>query len=153
MIVPAALADHVEKNNLQGKLRYDLYVGASTSPDIEVKWAELDMIARRSCAVSGKPLTKAVNTGQIEFFDRHVSMFPLELRYGSYTLHKANGKLDISLIEASAITEDGQLVLGPAVGATPEIIEMSEKVNRSFLSCPVPSAVGNTAYSQHIRLE
>lgn len=90
------------------------------------------MIARRSCAVNGKPLCKAVNTGQIEFFDRHVSMFPLELMYGSYTLHKPSGKLDIALIEASAITEDGQLVLGPAVGATPEIIAMSEKVNDSF---------------------
>lgn len=85
------------------------------------------MISRRSCAVNGKPLVKAVNTGRIEFFDRHVSTFAQDLRYGFYTLNKPNGKLDVAVIEASAITEDGEITLGPAVGATPEIVEMSEK--------------------------
>lgn len=126
--MPAALADHVEKNGLQGKLKYELFVGASTSSDNETRWAELDMISRRSCAVSGKPVVKAVNTGQIEFFDRHVSSFPQELMYGFYTLKKPDGKLDVAVVEASAITEDGQIVLGPAVGATPEIVAMAEKV-------------------------
>ena len=30
--VPEALIDHVEKNNLQGKLRFNLFVGASARP-------------------------------------------------------------------------------------------------------------------------
>ena len=28
-MVPIALADHVEKNNLQGKLKFNLFIGAS----------------------------------------------------------------------------------------------------------------------------
>jgi acetyl-CoA hydrolase len=55
-------------------------------------------------------------------------MFLRELRYGFYTTDKPNNKLDVAMIEASTITKDGQVVLGPAVGATPEIVQMSEKV-------------------------
>ena len=42
--VPTALADHVEKNNLQGKLKYSLFVGASSGAETENRWARLDMI-------------------------------------------------------------------------------------------------------------
>lgn len=134
-IMPLALADHVEKNNLQGKLRYDLFCGASSGLKLECRWAQLDMIARRSCAIHGPDIAKAVNNGQIEFFDRHVSMFPQELQYGFYTLDKPDNMLDVAIIEASAITEDGEIVLGPAVGATPEIVEMARKVSILYQSC------------------
>lgn len=32
---PLALAKHVEENNLQGQLRFSLFVGASTGPEVE----------------------------------------------------------------------------------------------------------------------
>jgi len=32
--VPVALADHVEKNNLQGKLKFNLFVGASSGAEM-----------------------------------------------------------------------------------------------------------------------
>ncbi|CAG8735837.1 4478_t:CDS:2, partial [Cetraspora pellucida] len=34
-VTPIALAEHVEKNNLQGKLKFDLFVGASTAAEAE----------------------------------------------------------------------------------------------------------------------
>ena len=37
-ITPIALAEYVEKNNLQGKLRFDLYVGASTAEEVEDRY-------------------------------------------------------------------------------------------------------------------
>ena len=46
--VPTALADHVEKNNLQGKLKYSLFVGASSGAETENRWARLDMIGIQS---------------------------------------------------------------------------------------------------------
>ena len=33
--VPIALADHVEKNNLQGKLKFNLFIGASVGAETE----------------------------------------------------------------------------------------------------------------------
>ncbi|KAM9887017.1 hypothetical protein OXX69_013481, partial [Metschnikowia pulcherrima] len=59
---------------------------------------------------------------------KHLSMFPQDLTYGFYTKDKANDLLDYTIIEATAITEDGSIVPGPAVGASPEMISVSDKV-------------------------
>ncbi|CAL5866363.1 uncharacterized protein PFLUO_LOCUS571 [Penicillium psychrofluorescens] len=126
--VPAALADHVQKNSLQGKLKYSLFVGASSGAETETRWAELDMIERRSPHQVGKAISKGINEGRIKFFDKHLSMFPSDLIYGYYTLNKAQPKLDVAVIEASAITEDGGIVPTASVGASPEIVQMAEKV-------------------------
>lgn len=82
--VPTALADHVEKNNLQGKLKYSLFVGASSGAETENRWARLDMIERRSPHQVGKEIAKGINEGRIKFFDKHLSMFPVDLVYVSF---------------------------------------------------------------------
>jgi acyl-CoA hydrolase len=46
-VVPIALAEHVEKNSLQGKLKFNLFIGASVGAETEDRWASLDMIDRR----------------------------------------------------------------------------------------------------------
>lgn len=75
------MADHVEKNNLQGKLKYSLFVGASSGAETENRWASLDMIERRSPHQVGKEISKGINEGRINFFDKHLSMFPVDLVY------------------------------------------------------------------------
>ncbi|KAJ5232824.1 acetyl-CoA hydrolase Ach1 [Penicillium chermesinum] len=126
--VPTALADHVEKNNLQGKLKYDLFVGASSGAETENRWARLNMIERRSPHQVGKEIAKGINNGNIKFFDKHLSMFPSDLVYGFYTLNKPKNKIDVAVIEASAITENGGIIPGASVGASPELVQMAEKV-------------------------
>lgn len=44
-MVPTALAEHVEKNNLQGKLKYNLFVGASSGAETENRWARNNMVS------------------------------------------------------------------------------------------------------------
>lgn len=126
-VVPDAIADHVEKNNLQGKLGFNLFVGASAGPE-ESRWADNNMLLRRSPHQVGKPIASAINTGRTQFFDKHLSMFPQDLTYGFYTREKENDLLDYTIIEATAITEDGSIVPGPAVGASPEMISVSDKI-------------------------
>jgi acetyl-CoA hydrolase len=77
------LADHVEKNNLQGQLKYSLFVGASSGAETENRWADLNMIERRSPHQVGKAIAKGINNGNIKFFDKHLSMFPVDLVYVS----------------------------------------------------------------------
>lgn len=79
--VPTALADYVEKNNLQGKQKYTLFVGASSGAETENRWARLNMIERRSPHQVGKEIAKGINTGNIKFFDKHLSQFPMDLVY------------------------------------------------------------------------
>ncbi|CAH2354480.1 acetyl-CoA hydrolase [[Candida] railenensis] len=125
--IPTALADHVEANNLQGKYAFNLFVGASAGPE-ESRWAENSMILRRSPHQVGKPIAQAINDGRTQFFDKHLSMFPQDLTYGYYTREKENDLLDYTIIEATAITEDGSIIPGPAVGATPEMVSVSDKI-------------------------
>jgi len=63
-MVPTALADHVEKNNLQGKLKYDLFVGASSGAETENRWAKLNMINRRAPHQVGKEIAKGISTSK-----------------------------------------------------------------------------------------
>ena len=128
-VVPDALAEHVDRNNLQGKLRFNLFVGASAGPE-EDKWALRDMIIRRAPHQVGKPIAKAINSGKINFFDKHLSMFPQDLTYGFYTLDRKDPHkfLDIMIIEATAIKEDGSIVPGPSVGGSPEFVSVADKV-------------------------
>lgn len=79
--MPTFLADHVEKNGLQGQLKYTLFVGASSGAETENRWAGLDMIERRSPHQVGKAISKGINEGRINFFDKHLSMFPVDLVY------------------------------------------------------------------------
>jgi len=93
-MVPTALADHVENNGLQGKLRYDLFVGASSGAETENRWARLNMIKRRSPHQVGKEISKAINNGEIQFFDKHLSMSPSDMLH---VCERANWLLHVFL--------------------------------------------------------
>ena len=62
--------------------------------------------------------------------DIHLSAFAQNLSWGFFTKdHATNpGKLDMAIVEATAITEDGGLVLGTGVGITPEILALADKI-------------------------
>jgi acetyl-CoA hydrolase len=95
------LADHVEKNNLQGKLKYSLFVGASSGAETENRWAALNMIERRAPHQVGKSIAKGINNGNIKFFDKHLSMFPVDLVYvGSLEKHRGLAR-DANMYRAS----------------------------------------------------
>jgi acetyl-CoA hydrolase len=125
--IPIALAEFVEKNSLQGKLKFNLFVGASAGTETEDRWARNDMIDRRWPYASGPALRKGVNDGTIRMGDKHLSMFAQDLKYGFYT-KEICGRLDIAIIEASAIDENGNIILSGAVGAAPEIIDIADRV-------------------------
>ncbi|ODV88913.1 hypothetical protein CANCADRAFT_28058 [Tortispora caseinolytica NRRL Y-17796] len=129
-VVPKAIAKHVRDNNLQGQMRFELYVGASATAPIEDEWAELDMIHRRSPHQVARQVNKNINNGKTLFFDKHLSMWSQDLSYGFYTLNRPDGRnvIDTAIIEATAITEDGQLIPGASVGASPELMEMADKI-------------------------
>ncbi|KIY43787.1 acyl-CoA carboxylate CoA-transferase [Fistulina hepatica ATCC 64428] len=135
-VVPTAIADRVERLGLQSddstKTRFNLFVGASCGAEVENRWAKNDMIARRYPHQVGKDIAKGINAGRINFADKHLSMFPQDLTYGYYSLHKKHGDprhpLDWALVEATAITEDGWIVPGASVGGSPEILASAEKI-------------------------
>lgn len=130
-VIPKALVKHVKDNNLQGKLGFNLITGASTDVDVESDWADNLMIRRRTPHQVGSRIRNNINNGNTLFFDKHLSMVPQDMTYGFYTSHRPEGKrnsIDFALIEATAINPNGELVLGPSVGAAPELAQYAEKV-------------------------
>lgn len=125
-VIPSAIADQVEQSG--NKMGFDLFVGASSDIDIESRWAQLGMINRRSPHQVGKPIANGINEGRINFFDKHLSMWAQDLTYGYYTMNRSKNSIDVAIIEATAITEDGGVILGPSVGGTPELVWMADKV-------------------------
>ena len=133
--MPTFLADHVEQNKLQGQLKYSLFVGASSGAETENRWASLDMIERRSPHQVGKAISAGINQGRIQFFDKHLSQFPVDLVYGFYTKDRPSNKLDVVCVEATEIKEDGSIVPGASVGATPELLQLADKASFPTVSC------------------
>lgn len=123
--VPIALADHVEANKLQGKMKFNLFIGASVGAETEDRWAALDMIDRRWPYQTGKNIAKGINTGKIRMGDKHLSLFAQDLGYGFYT---ENGRIDLAIIEVSAITEDCGLVPTSSCGVIPELMMVADKI-------------------------
>jgi acetyl-CoA hydrolase len=123
----AVLADHVEKNGLQGKLGFTILSGASIGLDIDDRWASLRMIKRRFPFQLTKVLNKQVNAGEVQYGDQHLSRYAQEIANGFYTLNN-DGKIDIAVVEASAITEDGGIVPTLSGGALPEILSRADKL-------------------------
>ena len=126
-VVPLALADYVEKNNLQGKMRFNLFIGASIGAEVEDRWASLQMTDKRWPYQSGKVVQKQVNDGTVRMADKHLSLYAQDLAYGFYTKQRGGG-FDLGLIEASGIAEDGSIILAGSVGVAPEVIQNSDKL-------------------------
>ena len=124
--IPLALADHVETNRLQGELRFNLLTGASIGLDVEERWAKLGMIDSRWPYQASRESRNRVNRGDIRMGDCHLSMFPQNLVYGFHTIPQ--GRIDIAIIEATGITEQGEIILSEAVGISPELVMLADQI-------------------------
>ncbi|EEB91141.1 hypothetical protein MPER_10548, partial [Moniliophthora perniciosa FA553] len=116
--------------------KIQLFVGASVGPEVEDRWARMDMIAHRYPHQVGKDIAKGINAGRIEFADKHLSMFPQDLTYGYYSLRKKHGapeevriNMGSSVEVYSQCTEEGLHTFpGASIGANPEILQSAEKI-------------------------
>lgn len=126
-VIPAVLADHVEHNQLQGKLRFSVFSGASIKAETESRWAVLGMTDRRWPYQNSKISQDQINKGAVRMGDKHLSMFAQGLSYGFYAKEN-KGRIDIAIIEATGITEDGNIILSTGIGATPELVQIADKI-------------------------
>ncbi len=121
--VPLALSAQVRGG--QRKVRLTLLSGASTGRELDSDWADCGIIARRAPYMTSKSLRAAVNGGaeeEIAYTDLHLGEFAQNARYGFF------GRIDLALVEAAAITEEGDLVPTTALGCAQTWIDLADKV-------------------------
>lgn len=104
--------------------RVNIWSGASVGPEIEEELASVGAVARRApyYAASNKSMRAAINSGKIRYTDVHLSHLAQQIDYGFL------GPVDVAIVEAVAVTAEGDLVLGPGVGNTPMLVKHAATV-------------------------
>ena len=121
--VPVAIAERAKREHEAGReFKINLFSGASTSDHIDGELTRADALNFRTPYQSHPDMRKAINANAIHYNDRHLSELAQEFRYGFY------GKMDIAIVEAQSITDDGELVLGTSMGNTATWLKMADKV-------------------------
>ena len=117
--VPLALAERAKKGD---KFKVDLYTGASVGPEIDSAWTEAGIIRRRFPYQTNASLRKDINGGKGAYADMHLSQCAQLISSGALK------PVDIAIVEALAITEDGDIIPTTAVGNTPTYLLQAKKV-------------------------
>ena len=116
--VPLALAARARAE----PLKITLITGASLGNDLDKTLVEAGVLARRIPFQSDPALRRAINDGSVMFVDQHLSETVEMLRTGQL------GPVDVAVIEAVAITEDGGIVPTTSVGNSASFAILADKV-------------------------
>jgi succinyl-CoA:acetate CoA-transferase len=121
--VPIELARLIAEANLHGqKFRVSVFTGASTGPELDGALAMAGGINLRLPYQSDPETRKRINAGDMDYMDIHLSHVAQFVEYGFL------GKLDVALIEVTAVLEDGRLVPSSSVGNNKTWIDQAERV-------------------------
>lgn len=116
--VPLALAERAKTE----PLKITLMTGASLGNDLDKTLAEAHVLARRMPFQADPGLRKAINGGEVMFVDQHLSETVELLR-----THQIK-PVDIAVVEAVAITEQGGIVPTTSVGNSASFAILADKV-------------------------
>lgn len=119
-VVPMALAKRKKLTGSPSNLT--LWAGASVGPELDGELTASGVLKRRFPYQTNEEIRKAINSGSVLFQDIHLSHCSQNLRYGFF------GNIDVAIVEAIAINEDGSIVPSTSVGNSPTFIKMADKV-------------------------
>jgi acetyl-CoA hydrolase len=121
--IPRALAHRARaEHDAHRPFQVGVVTGASTGPSIDGELAEANAISFRTPYQSDPTLRQRINAGETKFHDMHLSMLPQNVRYGFL------GKFSWAIVEASEVTDDGQIVPTSGVGASPTFCQVADKI-------------------------
>ncbi len=122
-VVTVALAERAKKLHEEGKeFKINVFTGASTNDHVDGELSRAEAINVRTPYQSHGDMRKGINSGDIHYFDQHLSHLAQDLRYGFY------GDIDVAIIEVTELSPNGEVVLGAGLGMTPTIVQMAKKV-------------------------
>src|SRR5690625_2242037 len=116
--VPHALIERARRK----PFKVNVFTGASLGSDIDTKMAEVGMVNRRMPFQAERTMRKKINSGEILFVDSHLSHMAENIRRSELE------PIDVAIIEALAITEDGYIVPTTSVGNSSLFIEHAKEI-------------------------
>lgn len=117
--VPLEIANRAKNGD---KIGLTIITGASVGPEIDSALVEANVVKRRYPYQTTGTLRNAINNDQVDYCDMHLSHTPQWVKYGFL------GDMDIALVEAVCITEEGYIVPSTSVGNSNVFVESAKKV-------------------------
>jgi len=122
-VVPVEIAKRAEEEHAKGNpFKIGVFTGASTGDAIDGALSRAKAIKFRTPYQTNKDLRDAINSGEVAYYDLHLSQLAQEIRYGFL------GNVDVAVVEACEVTENGQIVPTTGVGILPTICRMAKIV-------------------------
>ncbi len=135
--VTAELAKRAEELHAKGEeFKINLLTGASTGDSCDGMLTRANAINYRAPYTTNSDFRTAVNKGLVKYSDIHLSQLAQQIRAGFF------GPINVAIIEACAIEDDGRVYLTAAVGITPTVARLAEKVIIELNSAHSKSLIG-----------
>ena len=121
--VPAALAQRAKALHQEGKpFQVGLITGGATGQPIDSEMSLAHAVSFRTPFQSNKDMRQAINENEVAYFDVHLSQIGQDVNYGFL------GEIQTAIIEASQITNNGELILSTSVGITPTLVKVAKRI-------------------------
>ena len=121
--IPEAIANRAMEEHAKGNpFQIGMFTGASTGDRLDGALARANAVKFRTPYQSNNDLRSALNAHKAQYYDLHLSELAQCLRYGFL------GKINVAVVEASDVTEDGEIVPTCGVGITPTICRLADKI-------------------------
>ena len=122
-VIPEAIARRAGQEHKEGRpFKIGMFTGASTGDHLDGALARAEAVKFRTPYQSNKDMRTLLNAHGAEYFDMHLSELAQSLRYGFL------GRVDVAIVEAVDVTEDGEIVPAEGVGILPTICRMADKI-------------------------
>ena len=117
--VPLALAERMKKD----PFKINLWTGASVGGELDGALAQVEGIQTRLPYQTNDALRKLINSGKVQYTDLHLSHVAQMSRYGFF-----GGKVDVAIVEACAITEEGHIIPTTSLGNSASFVQSADIV-------------------------
>ena len=118
-MIPLELARRADSGE---QFKINIYAGASTGDLVDGLLSKTGIVNWRRPYMSDSNMRKKINRNEILFRDDHLSQLSAQVRSGNW------GSMDVTVVEALAITEKGHLVPTMSVGNTPTYVKCADKI-------------------------
>ena len=116
--IPLALAERMKKE----PFTVDIWTGASTGPELDDTLAAVHGIKKRLPYQTDNILRSEINDGSVDYLDLHLSESAQLARVGYL------GKPDLAIVEAVAITEEGNIIPSTSLGNAASYVQQADVV-------------------------
>ncbi|KAA6324402.1 Propionyl-CoA:succinate CoA transferase [termite gut metagenome] len=121
--VTAEIARIAEEEHAKGNpFQIGIFTGASTGDSCDGMLSRVKALRYRAPYTTNTDFRNAVNNGEIAYNDIHLSQMAQEIRYGFM------GKINVAIVEACELTEDGKIYPTAGSGITPTVCRLADQI-------------------------